>query len=138
MKIFLDSNILLRLYLKDDERQFEYCKKLISEIEQGKFRAYVSGIVFLEISYVLKSVYNIPFEDIVKILKSILEIRGLTIVEKTATKKAFEYYKKYKIKFTDCLIASQLPQNSILVTFDADFSKISGIAVKRPQDFELV
>lgn len=134
MKLFLDTNTLLRLFLKDNPDQFEYCQSLISAIEEGKFQAYTSGIVFLEISYVLKGVYKIPFEGIVKILDSILDIRGLTIIEKTNTKKATEFYKKYKIKFTDCLIASQLGKDVILVSFDEELSQIEEIIVKKPQE----
>lgn len=134
MKIFLDTNTLLRLFLKDNPNQFEYCQSLISAIEEGKFQAYTSGIVFLEISYVLKSVYKIPFEEIVKILDSVLDIRGLTIIEKTNTKKAIDFFKKYKIKFTDCLITSQLSKDTILVSFDEELSKIKEIVVKKPQE----
>lgn len=133
MKIFLDTNFLLRYYLKDNQQQFEDCKELILQIEEGKFKVYTSSIVFLEISYVLKSVYKLPFSDITEVLDSILTIRGITIVDKTNTKIALQFYKKYKVKFTDCLIASQLPKNTILVSFDEELSKIKEIEVKDPQ-----
>lgn len=135
MKIFLDSNFLLRYYLKDDQRQFEDCKELILQIEEGKFKVYTSSIVFLEISYVLKSVYKLLFSDITEVLDSILTIRGITIIDKTNVKKALEFYKKYKVKFTDCLIASQLPKSAILVSFDEELSKIKEIKVKSPLEF---
>ncbi|MBU1000647.1 PIN domain-containing protein [Patescibacteria group bacterium] len=99
-------------------------KELILQIEEGRFGTYTSSIVFSEISYVLKSVYELPFSDITEVLDSTLTIRGITIVDKTNTKIALQFYKKYKIKFTDCLIASQLPKNTILVSFDEELSKI--------------
>lgn len=135
MKIFLDTNFLLRYYLKDDQRQFENCKELILQIEEGKFKVYTSSIVFLEVSYVLKSVYKLLFSDITEVLDSILTIRGITIIDKTNVKIALEFYKKYKVKFTDCLIASQLPKNTILVSFDEELSKIKEIEVKSPLEF---
>lgn len=137
MKIFLDTNFLLRLFLKDIDQQFKICYQLISQIEEGLFSPYTSGIVLLEMSYVLKSVYKIPHQEIIKILDSVFEIRGITIIEKTNTKLALSFYKKYKIKFTNCLIASQLPKNSILVSFDEELPKIKEITVKKPQDIEL-
>ncbi|MCR4306058.1 MAG: PIN domain-containing protein [Candidatus Daviesbacteria bacterium] len=133
MKIFLDTNFLLRLFLKDNDQQFKICYQLISQIEEGLFKPYTSGIVFLEMSYVLKSVYKIPFQEINKILYSVFEIRGLTIIERTKTKQSLELFKKYKIKFTDCLIAAQLPKGNILVSFDQELSKIKEITVKTPQ-----
>lgn len=132
MKIFLDTNFLLRYYLRDNQQQFENCKELILQIEEGRFKVYTSSIVFLEISYVLKSVYKLPFSDITEILDSILTIRGITIVDKTNIKIALQFYKKYKVKFTDCLIASQLPKNTILVSFDEELSKIKEITIKDP------
>lgn len=134
MKVFLDTNFLLRFFLKDDAVQFEACKNLISQIEEGKFAVYTSGIVFLEISYVLKSVYKLPFGEVVNILDSVFSLRGLVIIEKTNTGLAFEFFKKYKVKFTDCLIASQLPKGAILVSFDEELLKIKVLSAKTPQE----
>lgn len=133
MKIFLDTNFWIRLFLEDNPQQLIICKNLISQIESGEFQPYTSSIVFLEISYVLKSVYNIPFSKIIEILGTILTLRGITVNDKTNTKKAFKFYKKYKIKFTDCLIASQLKEDMVLVSFDKELAKIKEIVVKKPQ-----
>lgn len=132
MKIFLDTNFLLRYYLKDNSEQFETCKNLISQIEEGRFKVYVPNIVFLEISYVLKGIYKMSFSEIIDILDSIFSIRRVTIVDKTNLRLALKYYKKYKIKFTDCLIASCLPKDAILISFDEELSKIKEITVKKP------
>ncbi len=138
MKLFLDTNVLLRVFLEDNKPQLEICKKLISQIEEGKFNVYTSSIVFLEMSYVLKSVYKIPYQEIIKILDSVLEIRGITIIEKTNIKLALAMYKQYKLKFTNCLIASQLPQDIILVSFDEELPKIKEIEVKTPQQIVIL
>lgn len=135
MKIFLDTNFWIRLFLEGNQEQLTICKQLISQIESGGFQPYTSGIVFLEISYVLKSVYKIPFSKIIEILSTILTLRGITVIDKTNTKKAFKFYRKYKIKFTDCLIASQLGKGMVLVSFDEELSKIKEITVKKPQEF---
>lgn len=134
MKIFLDTNFWIRLFLEDNQEQLALCKDLISKIEGGGLQTYTSSVVFLEISYVLKSVYNLPFSKIIEILDSIFTIRGITIIDKTDIKKALKFYKKYKIKFTDCLIASQIKNEMILVSFDEELSKIKEITVKRPQE----
>jgi len=133
MKIFLDTNVLLRFFLKDNQPQFEICRNLISQIEEGLFNVYTSSIVFLEMSYVLKSVYKIPFPEITKILDSVFEIRGITIIDKTNTKLTLALFKKHRVKFTDCLIAAQLPKGHILVSFDQELSKIKEITVKNPE-----
>lgn len=134
MKILLDTNFWIRLFLEDNQEQLAVCKDLISNIEAGRFQTYTSSIVLLEISYVLKSVYSLPFSKIIEILDSIFTIRGITIIDKTDIKKALKFYKKYKIKFTDCLIASQIKQDMVLVSFDKELAKIKDIIVKKPQE----
>lgn len=134
MKLFLDTNFLLRYFLQDNKDQFESCKNLILRLEEGEFQAYTSSIVFLEMTYVLKSVYSLPFLEIVDILDAVGSIRGITILDKTDIKTALKFFKTYKIKFSDCLIASQLPVKSILISFDAELLKIKEIVVKQPRD----
>ena len=60
-KVFLDTNIWLRFILKDSKKQFLDTKKFIEQIEEGKFRAYTSAIVFLEINFVLSKIYKITY-----------------------------------------------------------------------------
>lgn len=132
MKIFLDTNVLLRFYLQDVEVHFEQSKLLIEKIEEGKFQVYTSSIVFLEASFVLKTIYKIPHQEIIEILDSILSIRGITIIEKTNLRKALKLYSDYRIKFSDCLICSQLPKNTVLVTYDKEFAKIKELDCKTP------
>lgn len=134
MKVFLDTNVLIRFYVKDVQKQYEDSKLFIERIEEGEHKAYTSGIVFLEISFVLKNIYKIPFAGIVEILDSIQSVRGITILDKTDSQLALDFYRKYRVKFSDCLIASQIPKDMILVTFDEEFRKIKEIVSKSPSE----
>lgn len=134
MKVFLDTNVLVRFYVKEVQKQYEDSKLLIERIEAGEHKAYTSGIVFLEISFVLKNIYKIPFEGIVEILDSIQSVRGITILEKTNSQLALDFYRRYRVKFSDCLIASQIQKDMILVTFDEEFRKIKEIVSKSPSE----
>lgn len=131
-KIFLDTNVWLR-YLLQDNRNSKSCGELIQAIEAGKFRPYTSTIVLLEINYVLTSLYKIPISRVAKDIRIITKTRNLTIIEKTNFPEALNLYQKTKIKLADCLIATQLPTNSILVTFDKDFKKVPKLAIQTPK-----
>ena len=126
-KLFLDTNIWLRFFLKDDSSQYKSVYELISQIEQGKFRVYTSNIVLLETYYVLFQTYKIPHEQVLELIDSIFEVRGITVIDRTDSRQAFQYLKKYNIKFADCLIASQISKMTYLVSFDKDFNKIREI-----------
>lgn len=134
-KVLLDTNIWIRYILRDNEEQFKRVKSLIEDGEEGKIKIYCSSIIFLEVSYVLKNVYNFKFEEILQVMTSIRLIRGLTVLQDTDIDKALNYFKIFKIKFSDCLIASQLQKNIRFITFDLEFKKVKEIASQTPQEF---
>ncbi len=133
-KLFLDTNIWLRFFLKDND-QFQDVSQLITQIEEGKFLPYTSSVVFLEIVFVLQKIYHLGQTKIITCLQSILEVRNLTLIDKTDTKKALEYFRKYGIKYSDCLIASQIVPKMTLVTYDKELSKIKMIETSSPADY---
>lgn len=132
-KVFLDSNIWLRFFAQDNP-QFESVQKLMLMMENGHYLPYTSAIVFLEISFVMKTAYKQPKNKINSYLRSIFGIRNITIIDETDTKQALEISEKTGVKFSDCLIASQIPKDMTLVTFDKEFSKIKGLTVKTPAE----
>lgn len=133
MKILLDTNIWLRYIIKDNHEQYEATKKLIEANEFGILKIYTSSIIFLELSYVLKNVYHFKFDEILEVMDSIYHMKGITILHDTDLDRTLTYYKKYKIKFSDCLLVSQLPSEIIFVTFDIEFTKIAELSPRTPQ-----
>ena len=131
-KIFLDTNVWLRFLLEDNE-QAKSCRNLIKQIEAGKFRVYTSSIVMLEINFVLTAIYKIKPSQVIKDLETILKTRGLVLIEKTDFKQALVWYKQFKVKLADCLIASQLAKGMIFASFDRDFIKLP-LTVKKPDE----
>jgi predicted nucleic acid-binding protein len=134
ISLFFDSNIWLRLFLQDDKEHYESVKKLISYTNDGFFRPYSSSIVFLEVNYVLRSFYKLSYEKTLLYLAKIKGTRNITIIDSTDINRALAYYQEYKIKFTDCLIASQIRKDITLVTFDLEFKKIKEIVSQTPKE----
>lgn len=132
-KIFLDTNIWLHSLLQDNN-QAKDCAELITQIEQGKFLSYTSAVVLLEVNFVLTFTYKISSKQACGDLEKILKTRGITVIDKTNTKKAIKIYRKHRIKFTDCLIATQLPPKTTLVTYDRDFQKIPRLNPLTPKE----
>lgn len=132
-KIFLDSNIWLRFFLKDIEEQYIAINHLFSLIEEGRFRAYTSSLVFLEINFILSKTYKLPIAQVLVYFEAIQKVRNITILESTNITKAINYYEKCQIKFPDCLIASQLPKGVTLCTYDTDFKKIRSLPLATPK-----
>lgn len=134
MKIFIDTNLWARFFLQDIQAQYAITKDLLAKVEEGELHAYTSTIVLLELQYVLQKLYKLSPEGLVEAFEVIKKLRGLTIIEKTDFDLALKFYKQYRIKFSDCLIASQIKKEVILVSFDEELSKIKEITVKKPQE----
>ena len=134
-KIFLDTSIFIRYFTADDEKKFRDCVKLLKTIEkEGKIRPYTSNIVMLEVLFVLTRVYKFSKKDELDGVQKILNLRNLTLIDKTDTERALKLYKKHNIKYADCLIASQLPSGIKLITYDEEFSKLKALSVSTPTE----
>lgn len=123
-KILIDTNVWLRYFLEDSPAQALICQKLFEIVENGKLQPYISNITLFEIAYTLKTYYRLPISKITRILNDSLKTRNLTIIEKTDSKKALALFSKTKIKYADCLIATQIKPGMKLVTYDRDFEKL--------------
>lgn len=134
-KVFLETSFFIRYFTEDDERKFKDCVKLLEIIEKGKVRPYTSNIVIFEILFVLTRLYKFSKKEVLDGVDRILAIRNLTLIETTNTKAAIRLFKKYNVKYPDCLIATQVPAKTKLVSYDADFSKIKTVSPSTPADF---
>lgn len=132
MKVFLDTNVLARYYVADNEKMFSDCRQLIETIESGSILPYSSSIVLLEFYYVLTSYYHISKKEVVADIETILQMRGITLIDKVDIKDAIVMYKSTHVKFTDCLIATQVGKGITLVTYDREFQKLPDLAVAEP------
>lgn len=134
-KIFIDTSVFIRFLTQDDRKKYEECKKIFEMIQDGKFRPYISQVVILEIVFVLTRIYSFSKERVLEAIDELFRLRNITIIEKTDTKKALRLYSLYRIKYQDCLIATQLPTDTILLTYDGEFDKISKLKCISPDEY---
>lgn len=133
-KIFLDTSIFIRFLTRDIEEKYEECKELLALVESGRIKPYISNIVLAEIVFVLTRQYKFPKVEILKDSETILQTRNLTLLEETDTPQALKLYKKYNIKYQDCLIVTQLPRGVTIATYDKDFSKVKSLSAATPEE----
>lgn len=134
-RIFLETSIFIRLMTGDDKRKQQETIELIQYIENGKYFPYTSNIVFLEIFYVLSKTYKFPKVSVIQDIVKLTQLRNMVIIENTDIKRAFELFLLHKIKFSDCLISTQIPNDITLITYDSDFSKLPHLKVATPEKF---
>lgn len=127
MQYFVDTNIFLRTLIKEDEVQFNKCRILLQQIKENKIKAYTNTLVLAEVVWTLTSYYQFSKSSVIQALRSIINLRGLKVVDNYDYLTALELFEKYSVKYIDTLIASDkqvYSKKATIVTYDQDFKKL--------------
>lgn len=103
----VDTNVLVRFLVQDDEAQFEKARKLIKrEVAVGR-RIFVSQLVLLETEWVLRSRYSLPKNLIIEAMSRLLDATDVQFEDEPAIEEALFVWKDATADFADCLIGAQ-------------------------------
>lgn len=124
----LDTNVLVRFLVRDDEVQFERARKLIKrEVAAGR-SVFVSHLVLLETEWVLRSRYSLSKNLIVEAFSGLLNATDVQFEDEPAIEEALFVWKDATADFADCLIGAKNRRLGCraTVTFDAKAAKLPG------------
>ena len=80
MTYFVDSNIFLRVLIKDNKKQYQESFTFLEAVKQNKLIAITNTPVLAEIVWTLLSFYKFPKEKVISGVKSIVQLNGLKII----------------------------------------------------------
>ena len=119
----VDTNILVRLTVRDDPEQVAAAEAFVSK------GAWVSHLVLAETLWVLASIYDLGPAAIATAVEILLNHRDLTLQDPETVAAALQSFQRHPaLGFSDCLIleiarkAGCLP----LGTFDKELGKLNG------------
>lgn len=124
----IDTNVLVRFLVRDDESQFEKARKLIKrEVTAGR-RVFVSQLVLLETEWVLRSRYDLSKVEIIAAISGLLDATDVQFEDEPAIEAALFVWKESTVDFADCLIGAQNKRLGCraTATFDLRAAKLSG------------
>jgi len=124
----VDTNVLVRFLVRDDEVQFEKARKLIKrEVAAGR-RVFVSQLVLLETEWVLRSRYSLPKNLIIEAISGLLGATDVRFEDEPAIEEALFIWKDATADFADCLIGAKNRRLGCRATasFDVKASKLPG------------
>ena len=124
----VDTNILVRFLVRDDEVQFEKARKLIKrEVAAGRC-VFISHLVLLEAEWVLRSRYSLSKNLIVEAISGLLDASDVQFEDEPAIEEALFVWKDTSAGFADCLIGAKNRRLGCraTVTFDAKASRLPG------------
>lgn len=121
----IDTNVLLRYYLKDHLQHFKKAKQYLEQAEKQKMVLILMPFIVLELEYVLRKVYNLKRERRNQILQNLVKAQTLHIVDRSILNEAIELYSQKNIDLTDILLYIYSQQNhATVLSFDKDFRKL--------------
>ncbi|MDH4104913.1 MAG: type II toxin-antitoxin system VapC family toxin [Gammaproteobacteria bacterium] len=126
--IGIDTNVLMRLLVRDHEGQVKAAERFVNAHCSGDEPGHVSRIVIAEIAWVLKDIYGYDRAQITSAIRGILNVSQLEIDSADEVHRAVADYEKSSAGFTDCLVArlNASAGCEYTVTFDRKAAKLGG------------
>lgn len=123
----LDTNVLVRFLVRDDELQFTRAQNRIKREVAAGGRVFVSLMVLLETEWVLRSRYALTKAELLGTFSTLLEARELEIEDEHALEETLVTWKSANVEFADCLIGARNRRLGcrVTVTFDTGAAKLA-------------
>lgn len=116
----VDSNVVLRYLTRDDKTQFAAASDLFGRARDRSL--FLSLVVMVEVSWVLRRVYKIAASDVLRTLDDLIDARQFVVEERPRVIQAIAMARATRADFADALIAlgNEAHGCERTVTFDVD------------------
>lgn len=124
----IDTNVLVRFVVRDDEPQYDKVRRLIRRQLQTGEPVFVSQLVLLETEWVLRSRYDIQKDSMITVISGLLDSLDVQLEDEPSIEAAVNVWKESTAGFADCLIGIRNQRLGCMstVTFDAKALKLPG------------
>jgi predicted nucleic-acid-binding protein len=130
--IGLDTNLLVRLVVRDDLKQLELVERLIQGTSERGEDCFIADPVLCEIEWVLRSTYGAARQDVLAVMQELLAQDIFAFEDRDAIRKAIDRYQSSKAEFSDLLIGAKGKARGVRTTYTFD----RGLA--HQEDFSLL
>lgn len=123
----VDTNILIRFLIGDDEQQTKKVYKIFKKAESEKKELFVPLLVVLEFIWILESVYEIARDEILDSISDLLFMPILKFEHRSALQQFTLSAQGNRYDLSDLLIAYSAKINGCetVITFDKKASKFN-------------
>lgn len=122
--IAVDTNLLVRFLVKDDELQYQTALMLFQQES-----IFIPDTVVLETEWVLRFAYDYSPTEIIAALRQVFGLSNVTLTEPLLIAKAMDWH-ELGLDFADALHLAKCEHVKTLKTFDGKFIKRSkGLSV---------
>ena len=104
--VFVDANVFLRFFTKDDQGQHDRVAELFHRAAAGKVSLVTGPPVLFEIAWTLRSAYNQTHAKVLEVLSAIAALPGLKLMDAGTVGEAVALARKSGQEFSDAYIAA--------------------------------
>ena len=129
--IALDTNVLVRLVLHDDETQARAAERLVVKARREQTHLFVADVVWCELVWVLTRRAGLSRDDIAAALDQLLRTELIVVASPPVIERALDAYRNGKGDFADYLVREQARAIDAgdVVTFDRALKGENGFRV---------
>jgi predicted nucleic-acid-binding protein len=129
--IALDTDTVLRLLLRDNERQFAAAQRLWLRARRDQTPLFISDVVLVDIAWALESKLELSRAEIADVLDQIFATEMVVVTSAATLDRALAAYRTGRAAFADYLIRehARLAGASEVATFDRSFAGEEGFVV---------
>jgi predicted nucleic-acid-binding protein len=126
--IGLDTNVLVRYFVKDDPEQTRLAVKLIHELSADE-PGWVGLVTLLELVWALTRIYRVQRAQVVQIIDTLLASQDIVVEQRETVREVLIVFRTRNTDFADCLIASSAKAAgcSRTMTFDRRAARDAGM-----------
>ena len=126
--IGIDTTVLVRFLVRDDEVQFEKAYKLIKREAAAGRRVVVNLLVLMETEWVLRSRYRLSKDRMFEVITGLLNASDIELECESAVEEAVFFWKDSTAGFADCLIGAVNRRIGCqaTATFDEKAARLTG------------
>ena len=120
-RVYVDANVFLRFFTRDDEGQHERARKLFTEAAGGKIQLVSGPPVLFEVAWTLRSAYAVSPLRILEILDAVAAFPGLSLSDGATALSAISLARESGVEFADAYIAASAQSLGVdqIATFNA-------------------
>ena len=124
MVYLLDTNIVIRFLVGDNEEHLAKSTEYFEQIELGSMEVEILSDVLMEAFFFFFQFYKLPKIEVISDLKTILSFEGVVNKDKVILFETLSIIENKNIDFVDALICAKCKfQNYEKLSFDKDLSK---------------
>jgi predicted nucleic-acid-binding protein len=125
----LDTNVLVRWLVEDDDRQAVRSQRLFEAARAGETPLFVPVTVMLELEWVLRSRYRFDKATVLGTFNALLETQELEFQDEAALERALHLYRSGAADFADCVHAGicAAAGRTPMWTFDERAARLPGV-----------